>query len=178
MHNTNVLRIGNWVSVNGKDITVESICADGINMDESGEATCYVQHINEIPLTEEWLKKFGFNDESKTTPAFYILGNVPIRYQHNCFFYDLGIDGKHRQIEYVHQLQNLCFALNGRDPLYRVEYTLTYKNPNQLLRHELQDQFEEETGVEYDEDKPNPLASISYVQWLEKRILDPVNNGN
>ena len=72
-----------------------------------------------IPLTEEWLLKFGFKQwkdckrwSSKTVLIYTNRTEL--------FYY-----GKARTricIEYVHQLQNLCFVLAGE------ELTLTDKN--------------------------------------------------
>jgi hypothetical protein len=80
-----------------------------------------------IPLTEEWLIKFGFDKrESSVCDAFYI-GINPITkdwlfdivwlknmmdYSYEGFpFYRNG----HHKIQYVHQLQNLYFALTGEE---------------------------------------------------------------
>ena len=60
-----------------------------------------------IPLTEEWLERFGFeysdlNGDSGLwkIPPFQIYG------KYNQFIYDYRLD-----VNYVHQLQNLYFAL-------------------------------------------------------------------
>jgi hypothetical protein len=75
-----------------------------------------------IPLTEEWLLKFGF--EKRTTVAHsvqYFIGFNPITHDwmfdilwlvgHEYPFYRNG----HFAIKYVHQLQNLTFALTGEE---------------------------------------------------------------
>lgn len=71
--------------------------------------------INPIPLTEEWLEKFGFENKGEVQPAGYFLNYVPIRFQYDVGWYDLGYDGIYHKIEYVHQLQNLYFALTGNE---------------------------------------------------------------
>ena len=73
-----------------------------------------------IPLTEEWLLKFGIYDLNtlsfKMGDLFYDLENK-----------ELGICGAesctskmifHAKCEYVHQLQNLYFALTGNELEY------------------------------------------------------------
>jgi hypothetical protein len=75
-----------------------------------------------IPLTEEWLLKFGF--EKRTTVLHsvqYFIGFNPITHDwmfdilwlvgHEYPFYRNG----HFAIKYVHQLQNLYFALTGEE---------------------------------------------------------------
>lgn len=69
-----------------------------------------------IPLTEEWLVKFGFENEGFdywNGPVFFELcdcGNGEWRNSINCHEYEHGI-----AIKYVHQLQNLYFALTGEE---------------------------------------------------------------
>ena len=70
-----------------------------------------------IPITEEWLLKFGFekiigSNESNFTNGFYnlfvnSLGEV------NFYFFKEG--DWYQKIDYVHQLQNLYFALTGSE---------------------------------------------------------------
>lgn len=74
-----------------------------------------------IPLTEEWLKGFGFFEEK----SFYERGI------HNAIFsgcmrfkfdkltqkwrFDIGTYKDITRVEYVHQLQNLFYALTGEE---------------------------------------------------------------
>lgn len=73
-----------------------------------------LDYINPIPLTEEWLLKFGFhytNDE--WIVLFWVNGRVifAIEYTGKIF-----IEAKTRvHIKYVHQLQNLYFALTEEE---------------------------------------------------------------
>lgn len=124
------LRIGNWYLSTKFQIPV--ICEMGdmyeIYMRADGSADYTVDDIFQpIPLTEEWLKKFGFKqtDEGAGFVAFhfwtnligedrlylrhYVMGGFIWGFNH---FEELGqpID-----IEYVHQLQNLYFALCGEE---------------------------------------------------------------
>ena len=80
---------------------------------------------NPIPLTEEWLLKFGFEDRQRgffsikagstffrlTPPQF--MGEWQTEY---CWVYD---DFKFTEIKYVHQLQNLYFALTGEELVFK-----------------------------------------------------------
>ena len=94
------LRIGNWVDLKHEEYEYESFKFDfdmGWNM----------EYINPIPLTEEWLLKFGFRKVYKTC------------YQYKDFILDdrfimMDIDIT-IQLKHVNQLQNLYFALTGEE---------------------------------------------------------------
>lgn len=75
--------------------------------------------IHPIPLTEEWLKKFGLKneitlDEDQEEHAVWRLGNFILIDEWNSGHYTPHEDSTYR-IEYVHQLQNLYFALTGKE---------------------------------------------------------------
>jgi hypothetical protein len=65
-----------------------------------------------IPLTEEWLIKFGFYN-SETFKNSFIKKGVDIYIQDTAFWYDLVNDSI--EIKSVHQLQNLYFALTNEE---------------------------------------------------------------
>ena len=108
------LRIGNFVkylTLNGNS----EILANGIYLFELGEL-----ELHEIPLTEEWLSKFGCIHE---TGGMYFFGNVGIlHYRRENEFSLMNYNYKKGQIyttiKYVHQLQNLYFALTGKELEY------------------------------------------------------------
>ena len=100
------LRLGNYVySCKGGIETIVGMVAFGI------EVT-----FEPIPLTKEWLLKFGFNanrynDEFELYPLMF-----------DCEYTDHGewnisYDGHplSTEVKYVHQLQNLYFALTGEE---------------------------------------------------------------
>ena len=61
-----------------------------------------------IPLTEEWLVKFGFKRLGKDT--FY-LGAIKIHHRKRGFV----LAKRYRDVQHVHQMQNLHFALTGEE---------------------------------------------------------------
>ena len=78
---------------------------------------CKYENLKPIPLTEEWLLKFGFQiDEtyvSEQNPYLdYIKDEVRISMPYYSF--EFG-DGAFMELKYVHQLQNLYFALTQRE---------------------------------------------------------------
>ena len=61
-----------------------------------------------IPLTEDWLLKFGFKIEKQYQCDFASIGVFTISFGDN-FFYD------YTNLKYVHQLQNLYYAITQRE---------------------------------------------------------------
>jgi len=115
----NELRIGNWVDIEAIDIQVECLPID-----------YNYSHLHPIPLTEEWLVKFGFDTDGvtfdKQVPfvfhygyrfSLYNTGNAvdfnrsgwAVRVFQSKQTIEIG------RIQYVHQLQNLYFALTGEE---------------------------------------------------------------
>lgn len=75
-----------------------------------------------IPLTEEWLLKFGFEKTEWYFNSYrLVIGNndyaILIDLDGNCEVGDI-ITCK---IEYVHQLQNLYFALKGEELTFKTQ---------------------------------------------------------
>ena len=78
-----------------------------------------------IELTEEWLIKFGFQKRTKVRDSVqYYIGLNPIT--HDWLFDIMWLKGSDapfyrngfHKIKYVHQLQNLYFALTGEELKY------------------------------------------------------------
>lgn len=121
----NELRLGNWVSLNGNSTQVDVIDYNQIIATELG--LIELKFIKPIPLTEEWLSKFGFNTD-KVTFGIHV-DNIRFRlFQINasCSYNDneneftvTVYQYKYRieicRIKYVHQLQNLYFALTNEE---------------------------------------------------------------
>lgn len=93
------LRIGNWVSFEDLEIQVECLPID-YNYD----------NLQPIELTEDWLVKLGFE---KYHPDKFTKGLMVITvYEHGCLYL---ANQRHVNFHYVHQLQNLYFALTGQE---------------------------------------------------------------
>lgn len=105
----NELRIGNWVDYNDRVYQVDS----GTFIDNS------INNCMPIPLTEEWLIKFGFElfkdktytieRDDKWKTKFSIWHNE----ENKCFC--IAVQNFLYGFEYVHTLQNLYFALTGEE---------------------------------------------------------------
>lgn len=108
------LRIGNWVHYNSFDGVVCS--SDLFDIDKG------IIKAKPIPLTKEWLERFGFELLNKSVEYWgkngfcftWLKDNIE---KSDCLY--LFLDGlsvnKRPEIRYVHQLQNLYFALTGEE---------------------------------------------------------------
>lgn len=100
----NELRIGNYILDNlGGILKIKSISTESD-----------FSHIKPIQLTEEWLLKFGFEWKNFAMRN----GRISIRNSDNKYHIHLTNEAASTitiQIKYVHQLQNLYFALTGEE---------------------------------------------------------------
>lgn len=109
----NELRLGNLVFVD--DVTRELTK----QMFKVAVIALNCQEIEPIPLTEEWLFKAGFENIQRGRFIMNILsyGSINVQITKNKLVVELGTTGHYlfgeTKIEYVHQLQNLYFALTG-----------------------------------------------------------------
>jgi hypothetical protein len=137
----NELRIGNYVNcpkdgqnpfrIDLLDFVSCGIGKFGMIYDKSVHPlTWYLQDLQPIPLTEEWLLKFGFGKEKVND----LYDNAFIKYDvlssdlylrpsyMGGYYWGFNVPGKldnelydAKNIKYVHQLQNLYFALTENE---------------------------------------------------------------
>lgn len=108
--NANELRIGNLVYRTNKltkeKILIELTASDILDVSANGEMSYFIYKT--IPLTEEWLFEFGFL-------------NFGYRYSKPELKLDIikgdgyYLSNVSKEIEYVHKLQNLYFALTNKE---------------------------------------------------------------
>lgn len=140
MMKSNELRIGNWARFTAHDLDYVSQVrgvsqyVDHLNnlttsiMSRSDESNLDYSHtekqVNPIPITEQWLIDFGFKREEEDSCHWFEMDLAIIKLISN----DIGKEGYSEKleflfdfefdklrIEYVHQLQNLYFALTGEE---------------------------------------------------------------
>ena len=107
--NANEFRLGNWIRDKDSEYQITHLCYDDVWYDEES-----------IPLTEEWLLDFGF---AHTEFDFSAFEEIKGCYELNKLLLDqsgedvvsLIIDELYIEIKHVHQLQNLYFALTGKE---------------------------------------------------------------
>lgn len=115
------LRIGNLITFKNRDSSDTEMFVEvgdlfRIEQDENG--------YNPIKLTEEWLLKFGFEKQFKNMPIGRKSYSLILYHNHFCFIsyeddffvrlYSSTSDFS-IEIKYVHQLQNLYFALTNEE---------------------------------------------------------------
>ena len=127
----NELRIGNYVlcipdETDEKSLIGQVVALDSVDLTEhqiwiiedSKEEHDFYDLITGIPLTEQWLKDFGFvkrnnvawDYKEKLSNTFFPILTI------NVFSFDMITDDKYGTIlKYVHSLQNLYFALTGKE---------------------------------------------------------------
>jgi len=139
----NELRIGNLVTLNNERyhprVHGETLMVTGINQTRGFENEkthgVSLEHINQkkttyydtysqficyvepIALTEEWLLKFGFE---KSSDNGYIIelsynSHLDIDFVYNYSELSVSKYAMNLNVKYVHQLQNLYFALKGEE---------------------------------------------------------------
>lgn len=100
------LRIGNYVNHNGfVPVTIDAV--DIIHCQQHPEA------YKPIELTEEWLLKLGFRKSKFSSNCFKITNGYKFDFAGGEVLYLDSIRLEH--IKYIHQLQNLHFALGGEE---------------------------------------------------------------
>ena len=119
------LRIGNFVNyiekiyVGQKDKVVKIIAiTENYLKDDTNKNTIIgeVEAYKPIPLTEEWFLKFGFVKDKDGLFKLFEYSEVPILFSKDldCWTCD-GINFSVNNLNHVHQLQNLYFALTGEE---------------------------------------------------------------
>jgi len=136
----NELRLCNWLMVDGELKQVHSLydwCDEGesginglVSMYDSMDVK--YPKVKAIPLTEEWLLRFGFNKPECLESAdirldrqvgsryrndlgekdyFYVISSEVDEY--SCYYYVT------KEVKWVHQLQNLYYCLTGEELVLR-----------------------------------------------------------
>jgi hypothetical protein len=112
----NELRIGNWYSEYGIPKQVLPLQILGLYQIE--QAGKIVLDMTPIPLTEEWLVKLGFEKTDRDV-LFYEKRNLVVEWLFERWtgrlYLDAGDSARIIEVKYVHQLQNLYFALTGEE---------------------------------------------------------------
>lgn len=102
------LRIGNYLNIDGLAAPIGAgwFCA-------SDRGHTLPKH-EPIPLTPEWLERMGFIENSIKD---YCLGGICVFPYHGEgeWFARIGMGEEGTPLRYAHQLQNLYFALTGKE---------------------------------------------------------------
>jgi len=127
---TKELRLGNLVSFDGRIAIVYQVNRTGAVLQYEGDtnteidgirrSTVSIGDIKPIPLAEDWLIKFGFKKvQEDKYGCHYENEECWIYLNHGGFDLELITDDERfnllRTYKYVHQLQNLYFAITGKE---------------------------------------------------------------
>lgn len=126
----NQLRINNLVYYNNQHNEIGLVTEiktslipkiDYVGINNRIDVYYQTKHINPIPLTEEWLLKFGFTrHHANYSNGVIYIKNVPNNNEFvwGVYPFELGsgfVINKSKSLKYIHQLQNLYFALIGEE---------------------------------------------------------------
>jgi hypothetical protein len=121
-------RIGNWLLIPGlnKYLKVVAIFNSHFRCEDSN-CISYEESIRvnyqPIPLTPEILVKCGFENKSKTTDYYFFINgygwDINIggarKSMYPCIMGESGLEAFGNELKFLHQLQNLYFALTGTE---------------------------------------------------------------
>jgi hypothetical protein len=116
------LRIGNYILHKGLIVRVQCLFYDDQFCDYITEIKRDLNDAEGIPLTEEWLLKFGFNldrgvgvwfGRKYAEPAYYF--TIWDKYSDKPYQWTRNNPSDTIPVKYVHQLQNLYFALTAEE---------------------------------------------------------------
>lgn len=110
------LRIGNIALIENKEVEVDGKLI--FQLEKANFVGCDTSDFKPMPLTEEWLLKFGF--KSYDTPFGKLFEFQSGRYtwiidNKGNLHLDYSEYENIANVQYVHQLQNLYFALTGEE---------------------------------------------------------------
>ncbi|MCZ2084806.1 MAG: hypothetical protein LC112_11090 [Flavobacteriales bacterium] len=120
MIKANELRIGNLVSrldLGDHSLRVESVLElrkDKVLTTGPISVICLYSETKPIPLTEEWLFKFGF--ENKILSSEFSMNDFPFIIYNNEIWTDRDNDDDVIcKVDFVHELQNFYFAVKRKE---------------------------------------------------------------
>jgi hypothetical protein len=117
------LRVGSLVEYKGVVYPIYGLSEEAPFLDtiEFGSGVLEWKDINPVPITEDWLLRFGFNYDANDD--WYVLDcGTGVSFSHiidglTHYFSSLEMVWADvlQEIKYVHQFQNLHFALTGEE---------------------------------------------------------------
>lgn len=116
MIQVNELRIGNYINYEQTTHVIAELHSDKVlhfwEQCTSDRYFSEYQSIKGIKLSKQWLLKLGFELDEEGTAFFHQRTGFPLTKQFTMY---AGSYIEWVKIDYVHQLQNLHFALKGKE---------------------------------------------------------------
>jgi len=109
----NELRIGNLIDLGNRIAKINEIyhtACTVLDLEETQDTIEDYERTKPIPLTRESLLKFGFQDKFSEKRIYFRIKGMLIEVKNGSKFYYNNI-----HLKYIHQLQNLYFALTGKE---------------------------------------------------------------
>lgn len=112
----NELRIGNYLEFTDTMVCAVTSIRSKNEFVVNDQWSSYATEVRPIPLTEKWLLKFGFEKHGEW---YCIRGNnmlsINVSIKHNKTTVGENEEYEIDNMNFVHQLQNLYFALTGTE---------------------------------------------------------------
>lgn len=112
------LRIGNWVAVGLNQSTVTAVTWNSVQL-MGNLITNRISQVSPIPLTPEILEQCGFKYEHDQLGMTFRCGKLVMFYDGEGFGRNFGMDAHDDRmdvnVQHLHQLQNLYFALTNEE---------------------------------------------------------------
>lgn len=122
MIQANELMIGNYLFKHGEVVKIVEI---GIK--HKGDTNYYLRSENDncgywidqfkpIPLTEEWLLKFGFEQKDHLF-RLHLVNSIYIEYnsESNLYYFDIYMNTCRVELQYLHELQNIYQSITFKE---------------------------------------------------------------
>jgi hypothetical protein len=116
------LRLNNWVEIKDQEVKTYAQVEGIGNLQHVAGQLWSIEELEPIPLTEEWLTRFGFNDDGFKQYEFINWGikvkKDPHAISESNWIVFHGFMNQFSELvslKHVHQLQNLYFALTGEE---------------------------------------------------------------
>lgn len=118
----NELRLGNYVKYPFHELQVCQLFVDSFQGMYVGGKGCYMyESCDGIPLTSEWLPKFGFEKTTGLTWSFSYGNTYSVYRKSGLAYNEIKVEWRYdgillkKQPDSVHELQNLYYALTGEE---------------------------------------------------------------
>jgi len=121
------LRIGNYIKIYGDKFHFQEVLQinrGSIGIEDDEFECVEINEVNPIPITEKWLTSLGFKFVIRNMYMLRLNNEIQLQFYENQDEFIVIAIGQYdsalihtdlKKIKYIHQLQNLYFALTGEE---------------------------------------------------------------